>query len=159
MVKRRRTKRTQSYRKPQMFTVRREDAVGARRVILAVVILVLLTVAIGLLVAYFYDEPEAVRKKIEEMATEYYEDFIFEETAKRKADQWEITKTLAEYSERGLAPVRLRQLLLYDGYKNASERDFILKHCDENETEVLFHPVEPYQRESYWVEYQYKCDF
>ena len=137
--------------------VRKNDAVVARRVIIGVICAAIVVVLVSLVVSFLWNNQRRVEAKMEEMAREYYEGFIYENLVHGAMSKEEIEKVVGRYKERGFAKVNLRQLLLYDGKRNMESAGFIKDYCDENRTSVKFYPEEPYDKNSYRIEYTYKC--
>ena len=135
----------------------KNDAVVARRVIIGVICAAIVVVMIGLIGSFFWNNQRRVETKMEEMAREYYEGFIYENLVHGAMSKEEVEKVVSRYKDRGFAAVNLRQLLLYDGKRNMESAGFIKEYCDENRTSVKFYPEEPYDKKSYRIEYTYKC--
>ena len=135
------------------------DAVIARRVIIGVICVAIVAVMAGLVGSFFWDGESMTKKRIEEMAKEYYEEFIYENLAEGTTSQSEIEKKMDRYAEWGYAPVSLRQLLMYDAENNKGEGSFVKKYCDENSTSVKIYPEAPYDVKSYRIDYKYDCEW
>lgn len=138
---------------------KKSDAVVARRVIIGVIIAVIVVVMIGLIASFFCSKEAITQKKIDEMSREYYEDYIYPNLINGSMSKEDIADVMERYEKWGFAPVSLRQLLLYDGRKNMEEGGFVKNYCDENETKMKVYPEAPYDKKSYRVEYEYKCEY
>ena len=138
---------------------RKSDAVVARRVVLGVIIAAIVMVAVGLVSSFFCNSERMTQRKIDEMAREYYEEFVYQNLINGAMSQEEIADVMGRYEKYGFAPVPLRQLLLYDGRKNMEDGGFVTDYCDENETKMKIYPEAPYDKKSYRIEYTYKCEW
>ncbi|MBQ3432996.1 hypothetical protein IJG22_01715 [Candidatus Saccharibacteria bacterium] len=138
---------------------RRSDAVVARRVVLWVITATIVVVIAGLIASFFCNNERMTQRKIDEMAREYYEEFVYQNLINGAMSQEEIADVMGRYEKYGFAPVSLRQLLLYDGRKNMEEGGFVKNYCDENETKVKVYPEAPYDKKSYRIEYEYRCEY
>lgn len=151
---------TQLHRKVKYATrgTERNSSTVAKRIILIVIALVIVVAVTGILSAWFKDDEKTVKRQIEEMSAEYYENFIYPHLADGK-NETEIFAAFEKYKEIGFARVSLRQLLLHDARNNAEKGELIKKYCNENATSVKIYPEEPYKKESYRVDYIYACEF
>ena len=130
----------------------------AKRIILTVIILAMLTVVAGTL-AYFFIKPEVlVEKGLPEIAADYYENDFYDTFANVKSEKT-LAERLEHYSEVGFAEVYLRQLLILKGDAHKQAAAALKEHCNENRTYVQYYPEPPYGRTDYRVEYVYSCDF
>ena len=139
--------------------LRKGDAVWARRVVVGVIVATIVVVIVGLIASFFCNNERITQKKIDEMAREYYEGFIYPNLINGSMSQSEIAEAMKRYEKWGFAPVALRQLLLYDGKKNMQEGGFVKNYCDENNTKAKIYPEAPYDKKSYRIEYEYKCEY
>ena len=133
----------------------------AKRVILIVIILAMLSVATGTL-AYFFIKPEpdtTGKNYLTELATDYYENDFYNMILKIDTSTQSLAEKLDHYSRAGFAEVYLRQLLIFKGNEHQKAAEYLKKHCDENRTYVQYYPEPPYGRKNYHVEYVYSCDF
>ncbi len=122
------------------------------------IILFLFIIVIGYLIFAITHTPENLTKsKIEKLASEYYENYLFEQFTKSNSEK--PSEILEEYKTIGLSIVYLRQLLLYKNQSDAETVNYLTKHCDENKTSVKFYPEPPYNKTSYHTDYSYSCDF
>ena len=140
-------------RKRQFFT--------PKNVIIMVIILAMITVVIGLVFAIYTKPENLVKSKISALATDYYENYLYQEYAATSASSSteDLAKVMSKYEEYGISPLALRQILLYDYQKNANTITLVQKYCDENRTSIKYFPEPPYSQNSYHIEYSYACDF
>lgn len=120
----------------------------AKRTIIAVICLAIITVIIAALCKFLLNDEKISKDSMNAMAAKYYENSLYESLTSDVMDK---------YSQRGFAPVYLRQLLIDES--DQSTVNLIRKHCDENTTSVKFYPDPPYDKKSYRMEFQYDCDF
>jgi hypothetical protein len=138
---------------------KKSNNVWARRVILGVIVVAIVVVMVGLAVSLFCSNERMTQRKIDEMTREYYEGYIYPSLINGSMSQSEIAEAMKRYEKWGFAPVALRQLLLYDGKKNMQEGGFVKNYCDENNTKAKIYPEAPYDKKSYRIEYEYKCEY
>lgn len=118
-------------------------------------IMILFVLVIGYLIfGLTYTSENITKSKIETLASDYYENYLYKQIVDSKEDP---AKILDEYKKIGLSIVYLRQLLRYENDKELE--NYLLKHCDENKTSVKFYPESPYTKTSYHTDYSYSCDF
>lgn len=128
--------------------------------IIIVIIVSVMAITIGFAIASFFLQPENLTKaKISNLATDYYENYLYENLINSEKFSGNIDATMSEYRDRGLSTITLRQLLLHDQSKNASLANEIKNYCDEEKTTIKFYPDAPYSRSSYHVDYHYVCNF
>ena len=135
------------------------DITVVRRVVLWVIGLAIVVVAVSVVVSLVWNPENITKAKLDEMAKEYYEGYIYENLINGSMSQDEIDKAMERYVDWGFAPVNLRQLLLYDNQKNMKDAGFVREYCDENSTSVKFYPEAPYDKKSYRMEYKYACEW
>lgn len=135
------------------------DTVTVKRIIIGVIIAAIGAVIVGLMVGFFCNSERMTKMKLDEMAREYYEEYIYEDLINGAMSQADIDGVMKRYEKWGFAPVALRQLLLYDNRKNMEHGGFVKQYCDENDTSVKFYPEQPYGKKSYRIEYNYKCEW
>ena len=133
-----------------------------QKVILGVIGVAILAVLVALLSMFMSDPERSIKSKIDTMASDYYENYLYKNLAESGIyinDKEGLKKTLAEYSETGLSSITLRQFLLYDNRKYGADAEFLTKYCNENKTYVKFFPEPPYEKNSYRAEFNYSCNF
>ena len=134
----------------------RKSFLAARRTILTVIVLAMLTVILTVLLVNFSNPERIVKSKIEAIATDYYENYY--DPADYTTSDKSAAELLSLYENTGLrAP--LRQLLLFDNRRHADSAAILREYCDESETYVKFYPYAPYGKTDYRVEYFYSCIF
>ena len=139
--------------KSRFLSIRHKTPI--QKLTLAVIILAIFTVIIAVICALIFDTERAVKSTISSLATDYYENYFYENISTGNKD---MTKTMEKFADTGFSKVTLRQLLLYN-QQNSNYKDLLLKHCDENTTSVTFYPESPYSKTSYRTEYSYSCSF
>ena len=113
----------------------------------------------GMLLATIYFDPEkVVERELTAMAKEYYETVVYPRALEGEEDP---VATIADYEAGGFPPVYLRQLLLYDGGKNADKRGYFTGQyaCDTNKTSVTYKPYAPYGVEDYDIRIRLSCEW
>ncbi|MBR2587237.1 hypothetical protein IKE71_02565 [Candidatus Saccharibacteria bacterium] len=138
---------------------RRNDPAVARRFIAISVIASSILVAVAIFVAIYFDANKVAQRKLEELATTYYEDYYYEKLMSEIAPELKEER-LQLYAQTGLQPVLLRQLLLYQNGKFSSYKKYFEKDgfsCDKNKTSVKFYPYAPYGVKDYMVKYELSC--
>ena len=126
----------------------------ARKLILMVIVLAIVLVVIMVACTILLNSERVTKGTIEGMAKDYYENFLYPSVAETSG-----VDGVAKYEKRGFTSVALRQLLFYDGQKNADKAEAVLKYCDENGTKLRFYPDAPFGKSDYHIEYTYDCEF
>ena len=143
-----------------MIMVNKKHKLSPIQKIIIVIIVSVMAITIGFAIASFFLQPENLTKaKISNLATDYYENYLYENLINSEKFSGNIDATMSEYRDRGLSIITLRQLLLHDQSKNASLANEIKNYCDEEKTTIKFYPDAPYSRSSYHVDYHYVCNF
>lgn len=140
---------------------RRNDALMARRIVLFGVIISSLMVVISIIITTFFNPEAIAKRKFEKLATEYYETYYHEKFVEN-IDENLVAEKMETFSQSGLQPVTLRQLLLYQNGKNQKYKKYFETKgfaCDKNTTTAKFFPVAPYGKTDYTVEYNYSCQY
>lgn len=138
---------------------KRSDAVAARRFVVIGVLVSALMVGVSLFITVYFNAEAVAKRKFEELATRYYEDYYYDKFM-AEIDPALKDEKLKMYEETGFQPVLLRQLLLYQNGKYASYKGYFDKdgfNCDKNKTSAKFYPVKPYGKYDYTVKYDYSC--
>ena len=141
------------------YRTRKGEKLIAKWVIVGVIIIVSMVFTAISIYAFIYDEKEVVKGDLETLAKEYYEGYIYPGLIEEGMSQTQIDELMERYLVRGFSRVYLRQLLLREGREKKVNEKLIRKHCDENQTLVHFFPEEPYDKQSYRMEWRYDCDF
>ncbi len=129
----------------------------AKKIILTIIILTFILVIVAVCCSFFLKDESLTKSKIENLATSYYEDYLYKNLITSNHEN--LDSVMEKYETYGSAPITLRQLLLYAQQKNLNYPEKILKYCDENLTYVRFYPEPPYSKNSYHTEYSYSCNF
>ena len=132
---------------------------GIKRTIVTVIILAILMVILAVLAYIFYTPERIVKLKIENIATDYYENFFYQDIVKYKTTESQLTATMQKYEQKGFAKVALQQLLLYDNQKHADAASTLKEYCDETQTYITIYPEYPYGQKDYRIDYNYSCEF
>lgn len=138
---------------------KKNDPVFARRFVTIGVLVSAVMVGVSLFVATYFNPEAEAKRKFEEMATTYYEEYFYDKFME-SIEPGVKEEKLKMYEETGLQPVLLRQLLLYQNGKNAGLKKYFERQgyeCDKNKTSAKFYPVAPYGKKDYTVEYEYSC--
>ena len=143
------TKRQLYISKPRNTPVRSNIT---QKLIIAVIIVVSIIVLISVSLVFLLDPEHRVKSDITTLATDYYENFLYQDFANTNID-------MSKYESYGFARITLRQLLLHDHEKHTDQAAFLSNYCDENTTAVKFFPEPPYTKTSYRIEYHYSCSF
>lgn len=133
----------------------------AQKLIVAVIILAIVAVGVALASTLLSNPERLVRRKLDAMAADYYENHLYAEleSSPEYAEITDLDEFMEKYARLGFARVTLRQLLLYDDAKYGAEADYLLNYCDENVTNVTFYPEPPYGRGAYRAEFSYSCAY
>ncbi|MBR3052407.1 hypothetical protein IKG60_02185 [Candidatus Saccharibacteria bacterium] len=154
-----RARRSATLHQPRTRIITNSRALIAKRVVIVVIVVALMSVVTALVCQLFFNEEKMTKRQLEAMAAEYYEDYIYENLVHGAMSQAEIEAKMEKYVSGGFAAVNLRQLLLYDNGKNIENGGLLQEHCDANTTSAKFYPEEPFDKKSYRIEYRYDCDF
>ena len=127
----------------------------ARKMTLAIIITAVAIVGIVLLLCLFLNPEAQTKRKIEEMAHDYYETYYYKNFKNTTSGASDFEK----YAEKGFPKVTLRQLLLFDGGRYKDLTESLTGYCDENTTTIQIFPEEPYNKQNYRIEYNYSCNF
>lgn len=138
---------------------KRNDPVAARRFVVIGVLVSTVMVGVSLFVAVYFNPEKVAKRKFEELAVVYYEDYYYDKFM-GEIDPELKDERMKMYETTGFQPVLLRQLLLYQNGKNASYKKYFEMDgfsCDKNKTSAKFYPVAPYGKTDYTVKYDYSC--
>jgi len=129
---------------------------GARRTVLTIIGLAMLTVILTMLLTFFAKPEHIIKHEIENIASDYYENFFYPELT---TDNASFEQVMERYTKVGLSRISLRQLLLFDEERYSSASDIVKTYCDENETFIQIYPEPPFGRTDYHIDYHYACIF
>lgn len=139
--------------------IKRGDTVIAKKITLGVIFVASLAVIFSLVTNYYFNPSRVARRKFEAMARQYYEGYYYQDFINASGDG-EAERVFSKYAEQGLAPVFLRQLLLYDKGRNQEQRKYFdganLK-CDTNSSTVTFLPRAPFGLKDYEMRINLTC--
>lgn len=134
-----------------------------QKIILVVIGVVFLLVVIFTIFALNFNQKYQVEAKITDLAAAYYESYFypraFSDDVNDGIDSAKATEFLSQFTETGLAPVTLRQLLLSTPGVTEDDKTFLLQYCDQNGTQVVYKPEVPFAHDSYHIDYSYSCNF
>jgi hypothetical protein len=135
------------------------DQVFARKFITWGVMISGIMVAVSLFVTIYYNPEVIVKRKFNELARTYYESYYYDKLVET-IDEDKFQERMESYSQSGLQPVLLRQLLLYQNGKYSDYKEYFEQEdyvCDKNKTSATFFPVAPYGVRDYKVEFKFEC--
>lgn len=131
----------------------------ARRTILTVILLAMITVVFGLFAAILNTPERVITRSIENLVQDYYENYFYDTVGLHSGPTANRTEILAGYEKTGFASVTLRQLLYFDDERHLDQRSSLEAYCDLSTTSVRIYPEPPYGRTDYRVDYRYDCNF
>lgn len=137
--------------------MKRRDSRRERKLATGLVVATVLIVALATGLTFYFSPENQATRELERMATEYYETYLYGSSVSTFENGVE---GIAEMSKKGIQPVKLRQLLLYNGGKNKDLQKLFESssyRCDLDATQVVYHPVEPYGVKDYTIEYKKEC--
>lgn len=132
---------------------------GIQRLIIGIIVCAIIVVLAALVCSFVFKPENTVKSKIDNLASDYYENFFYERIVESNNSDDAVKKVVSEYKDTGLTPVSLRQLILHDTQKNYEIGKYLKNYCDENNTVAKFYPEEPFDKTSYRIEYTYSCEF
>ena len=132
---------------------------ATKRSVLTIIIFSMLIVILAVLFVYFNDPERLVKRKISDIATDYYESYYYPSLIGNAKDDQTLTEIMSPYATPGFATISLRQLLLYDNEHYANTAAFLKQYCDENKTFVHIYPEAPFGKKNYRIDYIYSCAF
>lgn len=130
-----------------------------QKLIIVVIILAIIVTIIGIIISFFLQPEHLTKSRIEGLAADYYENFLYENLINSENYSGDIEATMSKHVETGFTPITLRQLILHDQEKTASIADSLRNNCDIERTTIKYFPVPPYSRTDYRVDYNYICNF
>ena len=128
-----------------------------QKIIISVIFILFALIIIYIIVAFTFTPENIAKSKIEQLSSNYYENYLYEQII--ESGNSNPAEILEEYKDTGLSIVYLRQLLLHKDQDDSEITVFLTEHCDENKTSVKYYPKPPYNKNSYYTEYSYSCDF
>lgn len=130
-----------------------------RNIVLIVIFALITTVGIAIAAAFLLQPELQIKQKFAAIANNYYENTIYESMLNSDQFSGNPADALEKNSERGLALVTLRQIILLDETVPTDVANYLEKYCDINKTSVRFYPQSPFSRTDYRAEYTYDCNF
>ncbi len=132
----------------------------AQKTMFCVIALSIVIVIIASILPFFFNTEKNTKAKIEELASDYYENYFYETliNSEKFQENEDLDSAMEKYKTYGFSIVTLRQLLLRKSQEN-TEYSNISQYCDENATFVRFYPESPYSKTSYHADYTYSCAF
>jgi len=134
------------------------DARNARKITFWMVGIAILIVIATCGVGVYFSAENTATRALERIAKEYYEEVLYPSFMNRSDS--ENLERIASLKNGVMGEVHLRQLLLYDGGKNASLKSVFNNQkysCDTENTNVIYRPTAPYGIKDYTIEYQKDC--
>ena len=134
----------------------------AQKIILIVIYVAFLAVAIFTIFALNFNQKYQVEARISDLATAYYENYYYPRAFNDdygNIDSAKAANFLSQFTDTGLAPVSLRQILLSTPGISNNDQKLLLRYCDENRTTITYKPETPYAHDSYHIDYHYSCNF
>lgn len=128
---------------------------------LGIIIISMVLVVLALLLAIFNRPENVIKAKIDSLARDYYENYIYEEfvNSDAYAEITDLEAVMQKYVKRGFSRVALRQILLHDPDKYANDAAYLREYCNENSTFIQIFPESPFTRTAYHMEITYSCNF
>ena len=150
-----------SSRRAAAKTAARKNFLFSKRAILTIIIVAAMTVVLALLFNIFTTPERTITKKIEDIAADYYENYLYTSIASSSSinNTKPVTEIIENYAKNGFDSITLHQLLLFDGQRHADAAPFLSRYCDEYETTIHYFPTEPYSQKDYRTEITYSCIF
>ena len=138
-----------------------KSSATSKAISLSVIIIAMLLVISAALFAIFYKSENLVKAKIDSLARDYYENYLYENFATSDAfvKTTDLDAVMRRYVDHGFSRITLRQLLLHDADRHTSDATYLREYCDENKTYVQIFPKSPYTRTSYHIDTTYSCNF
>lgn len=130
-------------------------------VILTVIGLQICIVIAAMLFALLYKHDNVVKSKLDSLARDYYENYLYDAFANsvQTSGNTTIEEVMEKHSARGLSRITLRQMLLHDAKGNADLAEYLRSYCNENKTYMQVFPDPPFDKTSYHIKYTYSCNF
>ena len=132
---------------------------ATKRAVLVVIVLAMMAVILTVLFSNFASPERTIKRKIESIATDYYENYFYDSILSYGTTEQNLQNLLGRYVENGFAIVSLRQLLLFDSERHSESATILTAYCDENTTFIRIYPDPPFSRTNYHIDYHYNCNF
>ena len=153
------TSRTRTRPSNLSVTRRRDNKIfaTARLSILTIIMLASMTVILALLINSFTDPEQIVINRINTIASDYYENYFYEDATKQSTKP--LTEILSIYESAGFSPVSLKQILISSNLSRSDTANYLSAYCDIEDTLIWFFPNPPFGKTDYHVDYRYSCTF
>ncbi|MDO4508103.1 MAG: hypothetical protein Q4B65_01825 [Candidatus Saccharibacteria bacterium] len=135
------------------------EPVAAKRTILTVIMLCIITVIFALFSSFLMDPERIAKQNFETISRDYYENYLYNMVVGASSKKKTLDEIMKKYESAGFAKVTLRQLLLHNNKKYEEIGKTIASYCDENETFIRIFPETPFNKSDYRIEYNYSCTF
>ena len=119
----------------------------------------MISVILFLLFRAFSTPERVIKTKIEAVAADYYENFLYPDIEKYGTREKTLSEIMHRYEQNGFSEVTLRQLSLYDSKDHTDVDSIINTYCDDTASYVKFYPEPPYGQKDYRIDYHYTCEF
>ena len=133
----------------------------AKKTILTIIVLVIIIVAGTVVCIQFLTPEHQVKSKINSLATDYYENYLYQNLI--NSDKYQAlsdkSSSMEKYASYGFNPITLRNLLLHSNHKNDDFANSIAKYCDLDATSIKYYPESPFDQTSYRTEINFSCNF
>ena len=150
--------KSKNFSKPKKYQ-KSDFSLAAKKIITAVIIIAMISVILFLLFKAFSTPERVIKTKIEAVAADYYENFLYPDIEKYGTREKTLSEIMHRYEQNGFSEVTLRQLSLYDGKDHADVDSIINTYCDDTASYVKFYPEPPYGQKDYRIDYHYTCEF
>jgi hypothetical protein len=136
---------------------KKKKLTNIQKIIIFIISFLFVLVVCYLIYAYTHTPENMAKSKIENLASNYYENFLYQNII--ESGEKDPARVLESYKDTGLSIVYLRQLLIHKETDDTELMNFLTEQCDENKTSVKYYPEPPYTKTSYRIEYNYSCEF
>jgi len=121
-----------------------------RRIVTGQIVVCVLLVVWMVFAGFYFDRETVAMRSLSRLAKDYYENYFYDNFVTEGVGGFE------SYAEIGFPNVSLRQLLSFDGARNADYvKDFY--GCDKERTVVKITPLKPFKRVDYVIETALDC--
>jgi hypothetical protein len=153
--------RVKSSRRATSKSASRKNFVFGKRAVMTIIVVAMMTVILAVLFSIFATPERTITKKIEDIAADYYENYLYTSIASSSTinNTKPVTEIIGNYAKRGFDTITLHQLLLFDGQRHADAASILSRYCDEYETTIHYYPTEPFGQKDYHADIKYSCIF
>ena len=135
----------------------RRQSPNIKAITISIILLAGLMVVLATLTSFFFTPENTIKREVESLARDYYENIIYKNIADKNASN--LPEVLGKYSESGFSRVTLRQLLLINAESHPDAAATITAYCNEDSSYVVIFPDAPYGQADYHIDYHYSCKF